>query len=161
MISINGEDDDGDGGATGFLHGQHGKAKISIHSSNLFQSKRIAASFLEDEVELTPTLLSHNVALVIDRNLIHDEQGRFYYKVDSFYNREVDPEYALTVDDSIYRRIINEIASSRNVPCGLYFCCHGGDGVNMGFPHEDYVDIRLAWSAIACIFAAMLGTAFY
>jgi hypothetical protein len=140
----------------------NGKSKLAIHALNLFQSQRIAASFLEDEIEVAPTLLTHNVALVTDPNLIHGEQGKLYYAVASFYNTQEPPEYALTVNDTIYRRIIEEIATARDVPCGLYFCCHGGDGAaHTGFSHDDFVDIRLAWTAIGCIFVAMFLMALY
>lgn len=152
---LSGDDEEG---TRSFLNG---KSKLAMHASNLFQSRRLAASFVEDEIALAPTLLSHNVALVTDPNLTHGQQGQFYYAVDSFYNTKEDPEYALTVNDSIYRRMIEEIASGRNVPCGLYFCCHGGDGAHTGLSHDDHVDIRLAWAAIACIFAGMFATAVY
>jgi hypothetical protein len=138
-----------------------GKSKLAIHALNLFQSKRIAASFIEDEIEIAPTLLTHNVALITDPNLIHGEQGKLYYAVDSFYNTKENPEYALTVNDTIYRRVLEEIATARDVPCGLYFCCHGGDGAHTGFSHDDFVDIRLAWTAIGCIFVGLTITALY
>lgn len=138
-----------------------GKSKLAQYSLNIFQSKRIAASFLEDEIEIVPTLLTHNVALVTDPNLTHGEQGKLYYSVDSFYNTQEPPEYALTVNDTIYRRIMEEIATARNVPCGLYFCCHGGDGAHTGSSHDDFVDIRLAWTAIGCVCAGLLATALY
>lgn len=162
-LSYGGLEEDDDGSEIGEEESRRsflsGKSKLAMHALNLFQSKRIAASFLEDEIEVVPTLLTHNVALVTDPNLTNSEQGQLYYAVDSFYNTHEPPEYALTVSDTIYRRIIQEIANARDVPCGLYFCCHGGDGAHTGFSHDDYVDIRMAWTAIGCIFVGMLITA--
>jgi hypothetical protein len=35
--------------------------------------------------------------------------------------------YLLTVDHDLYKRVISEIADSRNTPCGLFFCGHHED----------------------------------
>ena len=53
-----------------------------------------------------------------------------------------------------YRRVLAEVNDSQEVPCGLYFCCHGGDGAHTGVSHDDRVDIRLAWVALACRFCS-------
>ncbi|KAL7532106.1 hypothetical protein ACHAXR_004436 [Thalassiosira sp. AJA248-18] len=42
--------------------------------------------------------------------------------------------YSLTVDEHIYRRVVQEIGDSYRTPCGMYYCCHGetGDGDHVG-----------------------------
>jgi len=62
----------------------------------------------------------------------------------------------MTVQSDIYTRILDEVNEARTVPCGLYFCCHGGDGAHTGVSHDDYVDIKLAWIIVAFLFAILL-----
>ena len=88
----------------------------SIHAKNMFTSRRLGQSFIADEtkdVELAPTLLSHNVAFVTDPNLGKNEKGKFYYAERCFYNMKESPEYALTVNEDIYSRVLEEVADSR------------------------------------------------
>ena len=35
--------------------------------------------------------------------------------------------YVMGVDDDLYRRMLDEIAESATMPCGLYFCGHHED----------------------------------
>jgi hypothetical protein len=35
--------------------------------------------------------------------------------------------YCLTVDDGLYRRLLDEISSSQTMPCGIFFCGHHED----------------------------------
>lgn len=73
-----------------------------------------------------------------------------------FYNKEEKPQYALTVNSDIYQKILAEVNDAHRVPCGLYFCCHGGDAAHTGVSHDDYVDIRLAWALVFIIFGVLL-----
>lgn len=42
------------------------------------------------------------------------------------------PQYVLTVDDHLYRRLVKEIVA-RNRSCGMYFCCHeSGNKASIG-----------------------------
>lgn len=137
----------------------NGKNKVLMHTSNLFQSRRIATSFMEEnDIEVAPSQLLHNVALVTDPNLIHGEQGKLFYSLNSFYNTSEPPEYALTVSDTIYTRLLQEINDSKNVPCGLYFFCNGGES---GSSHDDFVSIQLAWTVVGIISFGMLLAALY
>ena len=77
-----------------------------------------------------PSLLKENYMLLLDPNLDARGNGRLYYAESSFYRLGIDPHYALTVNCDIYQRIIKEINDAKSVPCGLNFCCHGGDGVH-------------------------------
>ena len=129
-----------------------------VNVSNIWTSQRLTDSFAEfgDEYELVPTELVDNVKLVADPNLDPKEKGTLYYAEDAFYNKHEKPQYALTVNTDIYRRILEEVSDARSIPCGLYFCCHGGDGAHTGVSHDDYVDIRMAWFLVILIFAIML-----
>eukprot|EP00538_Stauroneis_constricta_P011152 CAMPEP_0119557760 /NCGR_PEP_ID=MMETSP1352-20130426/9313_1 /TAXON_ID=265584 /ORGANISM="Stauroneis constricta, Strain CCMP1120" /LENGTH=665 /DNA_ID=CAMNT_0007604901 /DNA_START=113 /DNA_END=2113 /DNA_ORIENTATION=+ len=57
------------------------------------------------------------------------------------------PQYVLSVDESIYRRILGEISESQNMPCGLFFCGH----------HEDvaYPSIWIAVVIVSILFLLM------
>lgn len=61
--------------------------------------------------------------------------------------------YALGVREDLYRRVLDEICRSRNMPCGLFFC---------GF-HEDVSrpSILLAVAVVACLLVAMAAAACY
>lgn len=60
--------------------------------------------------------------------------------------------YVMSVDSSIYRRMLDEIIESRAMPCGLFFCGH----------HEDvrYPDIRIAIVAVMMLFSFLFWVAF-
>jgi|Transcript_31266 hypothetical protein len=69
---------------------------------------------------------------------------------------EEKPQYALTVSCDIYQKILAEVSDAHRTPCGLYFCCHGGDSAHVGVSHDDYVDIRLAWLLVSILFGVMI-----
>lgn len=56
--------------------------------------------------------------------------------------------YALVVEDDVYRRVLSEIADSKGMPCGLFFCGH----------HEDvsHPSIFIAVSIVSLFFLAMI-----
>lgn len=60
--------------------------------------------------------------------------------------------YAIRVDDDLYRRVVDEIAESHQMPCGLFFCGH----------HEDvsHPSVLIAAVAVAILFAGMAYVAF-
>ena len=130
--------------------------RYSLLTENMMtSSRRLTERFGFDKVPSQPP---NSIKLVTDPNLEEFEKGTVYINEKSIYHRDgVPPDYALTVNTDIYRRILCEVNDSRDVPCGLYFCCHGGDGAHSGVaPHDDHVDIRLAWVALACILGAMM-----
>ena len=73
-------------------------------------------------------------------------------KEEAFYNRKIEPEYALSISPDIYRKMIDEVNDSNSTPLGLYFCCHGGDMAHTGVAHEDFVDIKVAYIIVAFLF---------
>lgn len=129
-----------------------------VNASNIWTSVRCTESFAEhgDEYQRVPTQLIDNVKLVADPNLDRKEKGTLYFAEDVFYNKHEKPLYALTMSEDVYRYILAEVADAQNIPCGLYFCCHGGDGAHTGVSHDDYVDIRMAWVLIIIIVAIMI-----
>ena len=104
---------------------------------------------------MVPTQIKDIFELVIDPN-IEDSGGKLYYKSNCFYNINVEPEYAITIPPDIYQRILSEVGDATQTPCGLYFCCHGGDGAHTGVSHDDYVDITLAWFLVGIVFGTMM-----
>jgi hypothetical protein len=117
----------------------------------------------ERHYNFVPTQIKDNVKLVNDPNLSEDDDGgnndgagRLYYKASAFYNPSEEPQYALTMNPAICQQILNEVADATSTPCGLYFCCHGGDGAHTGVSHDDYVDIKLAWILVGLVFGGML-----
>ena len=137
-----------------------GKSKLN---ANIRVSMRFTHSFMEygDEYDKVPTLLRENVALLLDPNLDPHERGRLYYAESSFYKTSEEPHYTLTVNSDIYQRILKEVNDAKSVPCGLYFCCHGGDGAHTGVSNDDYVDIRLAWLVLSGVLVGMIILFFY
>jgi hypothetical protein len=133
-----------------------GKA-TKLGTSNVLTSMRATQSFIDygDEYDKVPSLLKENVALALDPNLNSRDKGHLYMAESTFFKTSEEPHYALTVNCDIYQRILNEISEAKNVPCGLYFCCHGGDDAQTGISHADFVDIRLAWMMLAGIFGGM------
>jgi hypothetical protein len=131
--------------------------KTKVGRANMWASVRMTPSFDEfgPQFDLVPTLLVDNVTLVTDPTLQNNERGRLYMAENSFNHKLEQPMYAYTVNETIYQRILSEIHDSVAVPCGLYFCCHGGDGAHTGISPDDYVDIRLAWALVGGIFAVM------
>jgi hypothetical protein len=129
-----------------------------VNASNVWTSVRHTTSFAEhgDEYHLVPTQLTENVKLVTDPNLDSTQKGTLYYAEDVFYNNNKEPRFALTVHSDIYGRILSEVKDATTTPCGLYFCCHGGDGAHSGVSHDDYVDIRMAWMLLTVIFASLM-----
>lgn len=60
-----------------------------------------------------------------------------------------NPSYMLAVDDTVYKRVMGEIADARSMPCGLFFCGH----------HEDVAHPSIL-IAVAVV-VALLGCMFY
>lgn len=120
---------------------------------NLFTTTR---SILEesDEVRETPTLLKDNVRLFTTEQI--GMEGLLYMRADTFYNSEVEPEYALSISPNIYSKMVSEVNSAYSMPLGTYFCCHGGDGAHSGVAHEDFVDIGVAYILVGIFFLIIL-----
>ncbi|KAG7349051.1 hypothetical protein IV203_011648 [Nitzschia inconspicua] len=129
-----------------------------VSAANVFTSTRRTPSFERygGEYQLVPTKLKHNVKLVTDFNLCDSERGRLYLARSSFYVNVNEPKYALTVHQDIFRGIMMEINDAYSTPCGMYFCCHGGDGAHSGVSNNDHVDIKLAWLLTTLVFVALV-----
>ena len=134
-----------------------GNKRVSVR--NVMASPRRTSSFQDfgKVYEMVPTQLKDNVKLVTDPNLFDHEQGKMYFAEYSFYKNSHIPKYALTIQSSIYRQIWDEVNDAYSAPCGLYFCCHGGDGAHTGVSHDDHVDIKLAWFIIILVFGALIS----
>ena len=63
-----------------------------------------------------------------------------------------DYYYALTVEDDLYQRVMDEICQSKKMPCGLFFCGH----------HEDVnrPSIAIAVGLVASLLCAMIAVAY-
>ena len=129
-----------------------------VSAMNVHVSPRRTPSFDDfgDVYEQVPTQLKKNRKLVIDSNLYLKEKGKLYLAQYSFYKNRNETKYAMTIQSDIYAQILNEVNSAHTVPCGLYFCCHGGDGAHTGVSHDDFVDIKLAWIIVIFVFAILL-----
>jgi len=147
-------------------YGFHLGHSTKMNARNIMVFERRTNSFLEhgDEYERVPTQLKNNIRLVEDVNLdggsISSSKGRLYLARYSFFNNEHDLKFALTVPPNIYRRIVSEFNDAFSVPCGLYFCFHGGDDAHTGVSHKDYVDIKLAWIFFVLIIGGLLAIEF-
>jgi hypothetical protein len=108
-----------------------GGKRVSIAANVMVQERR-TSSFMAhgDDYELVPTKIKNNVRLVEDNNLHSGGHGRLYIASYSLYKNCHDTKYALTIKPDIYKNILREIDDARTTPCGLYFCCHGGDGAH-------------------------------
>ena len=137
----------------------HLSENIRMSINNIMVQPRNTSSFSKygDNYQLVPTQLKKNVRVVEDENMDGGDRGRLYLAADSFFKNTYETKYALTTKPDIYKRIFSEVNDAYNVPCGLFFCCHGGDGAHTGVSHDDYVDIKLAWViflfVIGCIVA--------
>jgi len=103
-----------------------------------------------------PSLIQNNTRIVSDPNLEKGEGGLLYLAEDCFYNIECSPEYVLSVHPDIYAQVIHEVNDANSIPCGFYFCCHGGDGAHSGISHDDYVDIRVAIALVTFLISVMV-----
>jgi len=134
--------------------------RLSRHSRNILVSPRRTSSFTElgDMYETVPTQLTDNVKLVTNEQMYYEgsHKGQIYYAESSFFQNHQSPKYAVTISCDIYRQILQEMDDANSTACGLYFCCHGGDGAHTGVSSSDYVDIKLAWSLVLAIFAVLL-----
>jgi hypothetical protein len=133
-----------------------GNGRVSV--ANVFCSPRRTPSFEEhgEEYKSVPTRIRNNVKLVCEPNLSDRERGRLYLARYSYYQNKHELKYALTVQPSIYREIIDEVNDAFATPFGLYFCCHGGDGAHTGVSHDDYVDIQLAYILLSIVIVGLL-----
>ena len=116
-----------------FHLGAHADGKrVSIAAKNVMVQERRTSSFMEhgDDYELVPTKITRNVRLVEDNTIHSSGHGRLYIAEYSLYKNCHDTKYALTIKPDIYQNILREIDDARTTPCGLYFCCHGGDGAH-------------------------------
>ena len=106
--------------------------RVSIAAKNVMVQERRTSSFMEhgDDYELVPTKITNNVRLVEDNTIHSSGHGRLYIAEYSLYKNCHDTKYALTIKPDIYKNILREIDDARTTPCGLYFCCHGGDGAH-------------------------------
>ncbi|KAG7347734.1 hypothetical protein IV203_016439 [Nitzschia inconspicua] len=61
--------------------------------------------------------------------------------------------YVLPVSDDIYRRMLGEVSSARNMPCGLFFCGH----------HEDvaHPSIWIAGTLVILLLGTLIALSFY
>lgn len=127
-----------------------------IDTSNVKTSYQRNANKLQ--ADLVPSIPAPSVRLVLDPNLAPGESGTLYYDADTLYNTERQtPQYALTVHPDIYQKVCQEVSDAQSTPCGLYFCCHGGDGAHTGVTgHKDSVDIRVAVLIMGVFLVALI-----
>lgn len=74
---------------------------------------------------------------VYKRKLVDSEDELFveFHTIDEDYNlipyenqKRLPPDlYVMAVDNTIYRRILDEVIASRSMPCGIYYCGHHAD----------------------------------
>lgn len=78
-----------------------------------------------------------------DYHVFNDEQSQIPWELDGDLpcqctclkcigcterNQQLAPsEYIMTVQDDLYRRVLDEISASRSMPCGCFFCGHHDD----------------------------------
>ena len=157
------DDDSEDGGMASFRDSKNLMNAITkLNANNVWVSTRHVAGGLlrtesghwNEDYKMIPSLLQENVALVCDTNLYRRDKGRLYYDETAFYNAEAVPYFCITVNPYIFQNMMQEVALSTRVPCGMYFCCQGGDAAHTG-GSEDYVSIRLAWFLVALLFIAI------
>eukprot|EP00591_Stephanopyxis_turris_P003982 CAMPEP_0195508034 /NCGR_PEP_ID=MMETSP0794_2-20130614/1346_1 /TAXON_ID=515487 /ORGANISM="Stephanopyxis turris, Strain CCMP 815" /LENGTH=181 /DNA_ID=CAMNT_0040634885 /DNA_START=261 /DNA_END=806 /DNA_ORIENTATION=+ len=61
-------------------------------------------------------------------------------------------QYVMTIDQDLYKRVLSEIADSRNMPCGLYFCGHHDD--------VDRPSVNIAIVLVVLLFLGLFYVAF-
>mmetsp|Transcript_34771 Transcript_34771/g.72370 ORF Transcript_34771/g.72370 Transcript_34771/m.72370 type:complete len:207 (-) Transcript_34771:69-689(-) len=157
------EEQDGDEGVLSFREVATSARAVGtvVSPSNMMLSTRDTKFVRETskEYDMVPSLVGENMALVADENLLYtnSKAGKLYYSENSFYNPNHPPEYVVTVSPYIYRNMLTELDHSRSVPCGMYFCCQGGEfGAHVGASHdEDNVNIKLAQFLLALFFASL------
>ena len=140
----------------------HLGSSTRMSARNIMVHERRTESFLEhgEDYELVNSQLKNNVRFVEDVNLIDDAKGRLYLAKYSFFKNCHDLKFAMTVQPDVYEKIMKEVSDSFNIPCDLYFCCHGGDGAHTGVSHNDYVSIKLAWFFFAVTIGALMAVEF-
>ena len=167
------DDDSFTGGETSFRDAKALPNVIAtLNTDNVWLSTRGAAAkgidrtesgqFVDDQdktYKIIPSLSETRVALVCDSNLTAADKGGLFYDETAFYNDAATPYFVVTVNPYIYRNIMQEVWHSTTVPCGMYFCCQGGDGAHTGEAHEDFVSIQLAYVAVGAVFLTMLVVA--
>uniref|UniRef100_A0A7S2YAB4 Uncharacterized protein n=1 Tax=Entomoneis paludosa TaxID=265537 RepID=A0A7S2YAB4_9STRA len=86
-------------------------------------------------------------------HLAAEEANAWEHRLDND-TRKLLPQtfYAIRVEDDLYRRVLDEIADSHQMPCGLFFCGH----------HEDvsHPSVMIATVAVMILFAGMAYIAF-
>jgi len=136
-----------------------GRTSQSIRG-NVWSSMRSMATLEEDVIRMVPTLLKDDVRLFTNSALESPKAGVLYMRENCFYNKDKQPEYALSINHDIYKMMMKEVNDSANLPLGIYFCCHGGEGAHSGVSHDDYVDIRVAWILLFILFLVFLVLVF-
>jgi hypothetical protein len=96
---------------------------------------------------------------VYKRKLVDSEDELFveFYTIDEDYNlisyenqKRLPPDlYVMAVDNTIYKRILDEVIASRSMPCGIYYCGHHAD-----VRHPDITIAVLIVSAVVILLLA-------
>jgi len=139
-----------------------GSTKMSMR--NIMIQERQTKSFVKhgEDYALVPTQLKNNVRMIEDVNLIDGAgKGRLYLARYSHFNNSHDLKFAMTVQPDIYARMMSEVSDAISLPCGMFFCCHGGDGAHTGLSHNDFVDIKLAWFFFVIVIGSILAVDFW
>ena len=86
------------------------------------------------------------------------KKGKKYHRVapagplsDQVWRRN-ELSYVLTVDDSLYRRLFQEMNDSHRLPLGMYYCCH----VVESEASHDHVGIGVAISILMVVFVFLV-----
>eukprot|EP00977_Amphora_coffeiformis_P009688 scaffold2230_cov187-Amphora_coffeaeformis.AAC.8 len=139
------------------------RGAVGMNAKERFKERSPSGNFdiMADgtKYKIIPTLTEERFALVCDANLTKRDKGGLYYDETAFYNDQAVPYFVVTVNPYIYQNVMSEVWHSTTVPCGMYFCCQGGDGAHTGEAHEDFVSIHLAYAAVALVFLAMFVVA--
>lgn len=119
---------------------QNQRKASSEEIKNDAQMPLLEHSHQQDEIIVCETMrvMSDPDMATMDRDTQDDH--------DDIEHQILEPlNYILTVDQSIYKRLLADISSSR-MPCGLYYCCH--DTVD----HSKHVHIGVAITILSVVF---------
>ena len=143
-----------------FFQEEHRRSIHKINPSNVMLSVRppllIRRQSLAEQFAMVPSELKESMQLVVDEALDPDDMGALFYSEEAYYNVEVEPSYVITIHPELYSKMFDEVLQASEVPCGMYWCCHGGDRAHTGSSHEDYVDISIAWLVMGTFLSVML-----
>jgi len=126
---------------------EHGTIQLQLPKDSF---RILMDSSLEAGCVYKRKLVDNEDEFFVEFHTIEDNLAAGSHHYNQANAKRLPPDlYVMAVDSTLYRRILDEVVDSQNMPCGTFFCGH----------HEDvrHPDVKIAAFIVGIVFIVLLA----